>query len=243
MHNLCSISKDVQSLVWSYLCARDLVSLMVACKGLNASISDDKQLWVGWSARTLTTSGYHNYSIPYRRSLEDVDASDVRSWLAHGISLYKGYTSSSPTIQKLDSMAPRIVTWVRLIRGRWCLVASSNVSESRLTLWDLSSRSGGPHPCSEIFFPGPVMDGQIDDDLTSIRIAVTVGSSDPYIQIVSVGQFIAVCKNIGGAQKNATFAAERARAIARAIFDEILSCLNVILTIFSPLEHCTITRS
>ncbi|TDL27954.1 hypothetical protein BD410DRAFT_824728 [Rickenella mellea] len=188
MHNLRSISKDVQSLVWSHLCARDLVSLMVACKELNASISDDKQLWVGCSARTLTTSGYHNYSIPYRRSMEDVDASDVRSWLAHGMSLHRGYSSSSPTIQKLDSMAPRIVTWVRLMRGRWCLVASANVSESRLTLWDLSSRSGRPHPCSEIFFPGPIMDGQIDDDLTAIRIALTVGCSDPYIQILSVGQ-------------------------------------------------------
>ncbi|TDL20793.1 hypothetical protein BD410DRAFT_829447 [Rickenella mellea] len=186
MRNLCSISNDVQSLVWSHLCARDLVSIMLTCKAMNISISQDKQLWVGCAARQLPAD---NYLIPYRRSLENVDASDVRSWLGHGMSLHRSYSSFSPTIQKLDSIVPRIDTWVKLIRGRWCLVASSNVSESRLTLWDLSTRSGCcPHLCCEIFFPGPIMDGQIDDDRTTIRIAVTVGSSEPYIQIISVGR-------------------------------------------------------
>ncbi|TDL27935.1 hypothetical protein BD410DRAFT_781865 [Rickenella mellea] len=188
MQSLCTIPTDVLSLVLSYLNACDLVRLMLTCHAMYTSISNDKQLWAWCARRELT--GYQRRLIPHRilKAFQDASGLDVQSWVRHALSLDKNYASCAFAAHRICSEATYAVTWMRLIRGRWCLVASSNLNESRLTLWDLSSVSDGLHPCARIFLPGPIMDGQVDDASNTIRVAVTIGSSDTYVQILSVGQ-------------------------------------------------------
>ncbi|TDL25192.1 hypothetical protein BD410DRAFT_826509 [Rickenella mellea] len=188
MQSLCTIPADVQSLVLNYLNASDLVRLMLTSHAMNTSISSNKQLWAGYARHELTNC--QRQLIPHRilKAFPDASALDVQTWVRHALSLDSNYASGAFTVHRIFSEATYSVTWLRLIRGRWCLVASSNLNESRLTLWDLSSVSDGPHPCAKIFLPGPIMDGQIDDASNTIRVAVTIGSSDTYVQILSVGQ-------------------------------------------------------
>ncbi|TDL27940.1 hypothetical protein BD410DRAFT_739274 [Rickenella mellea] len=186
MWSLCNIPTDVQSLLWNHLNAIDLFRLMVTCHAMNSSISNNKQLWVVCARRELTSCQRH--LIPYRRSIQDASAFDIQSWFRHSISLDKNYASSAFTVHHLHTEATYAITWLRLIRGRWCLVASSNLNESRLTLWDLSSGSDKPQPFANLFLPGPVMDGQVDDASNTIRVAVTIGSRDLFVRILSVGQ-------------------------------------------------------
>lgn len=75
------------------------------------------------------------------------------------------------------------ITWLRLLRGRWCLVASSDAEEkrhSRLSIWDSRAESDTVTATlqmrAEMFLPGPIMDGESEDDGVSIKVAVTVGS-------------------------------------------------------------------
>ncbi|TDL27932.1 hypothetical protein BD410DRAFT_799302 [Rickenella mellea] len=177
MTSLCTIPADVQSLIWNYVNASDLFRVMFTCHSLNISISNDKQLWADCARRELTNC--QRRLIPHRilKSFEDASGLDVQFWVRHALSLDKNYASSKYA-----------VTWLRLIRGRWCLVASSNLNESRLTLWDLSTGSDKPHPCAKLLLPGPVMDGQVEDASNTIRVAVTIGSRDLFVRILSVGQ-------------------------------------------------------
>lgn len=63
---------------------------------------------------------------------------------------------------------------MKLVKGRWCLVASSDASQSRLSLFD--SGSGALQLITENFLPGPIMDGQLEDVEEYVHLAVTVGS-------------------------------------------------------------------
>ncbi|TDL26863.1 hypothetical protein BD410DRAFT_782951 [Rickenella mellea] len=176
MHSLCTIPADVKTLVWNYLDASDLVRVMLTCYAMNTSISNDKQLWAGCARREL--NNWQRRLIPHRllKPFQDASGLDVQSWVRHAISLDKNYASCAFTTHRFCSEATYAITWLRLIRGRWCLVASSNLNESRLTLWDLSPRSDESRPCAKIFLPGPIMDGQVEDNSNIIRVAVTVGS-------------------------------------------------------------------
>ncbi|KAK7676684.1 hypothetical protein QCA50_020366 [Cerrena zonata] len=55
----------------------------------------------------------------------------------------------------------RPVTWTRLIRSKWLLVASSDDVSSVITLWSVASPSlltrQSPTPLAEAFIPDPVM--------------------------------------------------------------------------------------
>ncbi len=64
-------------------------------------------------------------------------------------------------------------TWVKIVRGHWCLAALSNVSQSFIGIW--KTRSNGSMELENRFFlPGPVVDGVVDDHMAEIRIAITV---------------------------------------------------------------------
>lgn len=72
----------------------------------------------------------------------------------------------------------RSVTWVRLIRSHWLLVASSDDISSVIALWSVSellSHSNSttpPAPLAEAFLPAPVVNGAVDIQGTSIRFAL-----------------------------------------------------------------------
>ena len=82
-------------------------------------------------------------------------------------------TSSPVKSSLVDSIPP--VTWTKLVRGRWCIAAVSDSISSRLILYDLFvGLSSGP--TVEVYLPGPVMDGVLEDTLPEINIAVSIGT-------------------------------------------------------------------
>ncbi len=66
-------------------------------------------------------------------------------------------------------------TWTKIIRGRWCLVALSNVSISFVGIWRIPS-NGSLQIENKFYLPGPVLDGVVDDVAEEIRIAITVAT-------------------------------------------------------------------
>ena len=70
----------------------------------------------------------------------------------------------------------RSVTWVRLVQGKWLLVASSERTASVITLWNvvslLSPSSSPPVPTSEAFLEAPVYSGLVDVQDGVVTIAL-----------------------------------------------------------------------
>ncbi|TDL19708.1 hypothetical protein BD410DRAFT_726828 [Rickenella mellea] len=183
MPRFATLPSDLLKCIILQLSLVDVLSVRQVCKFFQEAISTDKWLWIHILKRYVIDGG--KCVIPYRRPLTLVDAAAVESWTRNAFVLEKAYVSTSRLyVHRLDT-GIRAVTWVKLIRGRWCLAASSNTSESRLTLWDISSPDN--QICSEMLFPGPIMDGEIEDLNTEIIIAVSVGCRERYVQILNVG--------------------------------------------------------
>lgn len=67
------------------------------------------------------------------------------------------------------------ITWTKLIRGRWCLIACSDFFVSQLVVWDLQNPTDQLQKA--IFhLPGPVVDGIVEDITSEILIALTLGT-------------------------------------------------------------------
>ena len=60
---------------------------------------------------------------------------------------------------------------MKLIRGSWCLAASSDEESSSILLWNLTDNN--PDPVAEYHLPGPVIDGIVEDSREYIRFAIT----------------------------------------------------------------------
>ncbi len=173
------------------------------CKKFLEHVYADKRLWVE-SLRTNVIS--KGIELPkYRPSFEDASAEDVRSWVKTAISLHRAYASNGhqAKIHSFSVAKELETTWVKIVRGCWCLAAMSNISQSFVGIWRIQS-SGFLELENKFYVPGPVLDGTVDDDIEEIRIAVTVAtayvctfnidkchtyilSRDPYIQILLLG--------------------------------------------------------
>ena len=110
------------------------------------------------------------------RPLENLDASTLESWSRKAHTLIRSYTSSEPRVTVLSlARSLQAVTWVKLVRGRWCLAAVSDSSSSRLVLYD--GRIGfNSEPQAELYLPGPVMDAVMEDRTSEINIALSIGT-------------------------------------------------------------------
>lgn len=71
------------------------------------------------------------------------------------------------------------VHWLRLVAGRWLMVASWDHSISKLSCWDISLVTRGLlEPVAECFLSGPVKTGQVEiQPGTGIVIGLSVGPS------------------------------------------------------------------
>ncbi len=136
----------------------------------------DKHLWLECLHRDVISKGIE---LPrHCQNVEQASAEDVRTWVKTSIALHKAYASggrcatvnSFVVDDKLETM------WTKIIRGRWCFVALSNVSTSFIGVWQI--QSSGPLELRRRFFlPGPVLDGVVDDCKEEIRIAITVATT------------------------------------------------------------------
>ncbi|TDL19701.1 hypothetical protein BD410DRAFT_401770 [Rickenella mellea] len=183
MGTLLTIPHEIISVIYSWLSFKDILSVRNVCKGLQIAISTDEVLWARILTRDVLDRGIR--LPPYLKPFGLADASAVESWTRNALMLEKAYKSPKPLPMDRLTTGTRSVTWTKLIRGRWCLFASSNVSESRISLWDISSPDR--QVCAEVLLPGPVMDGQVDDRTSEINVAVSVGSREPFVQILCLG--------------------------------------------------------
>ena len=139
------------------------------CHEAYSVVMANKNLWNRILRSEVAIRGLH---LPaYLQTREQIDASCMESWIRSAITLQKRYDKSSYITSKAVGLL--WITWIKLVRGRWCIVASSDLTQSHLSIYDgkdgLSCRA-------QFFFDGPVMDGQLEDTPTSINMALTIGS-------------------------------------------------------------------
>ncbi|EJD00057.1 uncharacterized protein FOMMEDRAFT_170114 [Fomitiporia mediterranea MF3/22] len=187
MTTLQTLPHDVHSLIWSNLDLKDVLRLRQTCSTLAEAISNDKLLWTRIFVTHVKASGLcspHNL-----RSIEDVAAHDVESWVKHAVLLDKAYKKANRelSVRRLGSPTGLWVTWIKLLLGRWCLIASSNDDESVFSVWEVPSE-GEPRLSTKICLDAPVLDGQVDEDNGCCRCAITVGTSTPYILILNLSR-------------------------------------------------------
>lgn len=164
---------------------------------------DDKVIWVECLRRDVVEKGIE---LPkYRPMLPDASAADVRAWVKNAITLHRAYASGrqQPTI--IHSFVVDVeleTTWTKIIRGRWCLAAMSNIFRSLVRVWMIGS-VGDCEAMNIFYFPGPIVDGVVDDGTEKVRIALTIATTyveyclislhvtnttyrDPYIEILTI---------------------------------------------------------
>lgn len=147
-------------------------------------LSDDKQLWVHIFKRSAKE---RSLLIPTElRNIEDVEARDIESWLRNDLLLAEGYRTPSKklSIRRIHVRPGLRVTWLKLILGRWCMVAASDEEESRLSLWNVASGTADPRQMAHVYLDAPVINGQTDFSTGEVRVSVTVGAKYEYCTIL-----------------------------------------------------------
>ena len=135
---------------------------------LNKLVLSDKQLWLSLFYRET-----RKRSLPYPKYIQPIDvvtAQDVMEWVRHAIILNRSYSSGrNETLYKIDTTLR--VTWTKLVRGRWLLIACSDLKLSELVLLDLYDTEEK----STFYFSGPITEALLEDSGSEILIALTVG--------------------------------------------------------------------
>ncbi|KAL5513821.1 hypothetical protein ACEPAH_4222 [Sanghuangporus vaninii] len=150
-------------------------------------ISSDKQDWV-YLYNTITKA--RSLPMPTNlKILDEAETQDVISWFLHSISLNFNYTSERRKLSVYNvAIKPGLrVTWLKLIRARWCLIAAADYGKSELSLWEISSYQ---QTCmvARVYLDAPVMDGEIDYCDGGAKCAATVGATKPYILVLGLSQ-------------------------------------------------------
>ncbi|TDL27893.1 hypothetical protein BD410DRAFT_781809 [Rickenella mellea] len=203
MQILYDLPTDVISIIWRELALRDIASLRKVCAKLNRSISGDKQLWAHILQRDVVDRDIS--LLPYRSEFASSDAACIEAWVRQALNLEASFQNAESLGATQRVGLGACITWVKLVRGRWVLVASSDTRHSCLMLWDSMPPTKSLQKCANISLPGPVLDGQVEDTGSKITIAVSVGSADPYIEIMTLsfqfGHHIISLGHIPGASK------------------------------------------
>ena len=142
------------------------------CSVLNDLVSDDKQLWLYIFYRDIRLPALPSPRLT--RPLDTITAREVIEWVKNGIILNRNYLSGcNDTLFRYDMSMH--VTWTKLVRSRWLLVACSNLHLSKLVLWDLNNMQHESYK-STFHFSGPLTEALLEDDGSEILIALTIGS-------------------------------------------------------------------
>ena len=138
-------------------------------------ISGDKQDWL-YLFSMIT--GARCLPIPmHPRSIDQAEAKDIASCVLHSINANFGYTAecSQLSVSKLAIKSGLRATWVKLLHGRWCWVASADDDESELSLWEIKS-DGRVQISARIYLDAPVMNGEVYCSDGAARCAITIGA-------------------------------------------------------------------
>lgn len=106
---------------------------------------------------------------------QDASVEVLRTYVKHTYVLWRAYEHPGLDRAVIRIDTPARVTFVKLIRGRWFLVASSNTTISELSAWEIRS----PSTCalrSRVYLPAPALDCAVDDGGSYVRVAISVGT-------------------------------------------------------------------
>ena len=123
-----------------------------------------KQLWLHvWRRDVLQKNLPRPTNICPLDLLED---HQMKSIVIHTLRLRREMTCPPErrVIQKVTLLQSRPITWTRLVRGTWLLVAMSDVESSVLSLYSIQSLLGtrSRDLLAQAFLSGPVLNGLVE---------------------------------------------------------------------------------
>lgn len=93
--------------------------------------------------------------------------------MEYALQLHRSFTANlQPVVHRRK--LPLNITWCAIIRSIYFIVASSNVQESRISLWSLNENLG---LCAEYSVSGPIIDGRTFHTDGVVVIGLTIGST------------------------------------------------------------------
>lgn len=124
------------------------------------------------------------------RPVDEMISDEVESLVAHYTRLRDrtvGQWIVPRTYGVYSFNQPRPVTWTKLIRDRWVLVASSDAQTSCLSLFEIDALyCGATDAVASAYFSGPIAHGAVETTGTSVVIAVEVRSRTPGIELLGL---------------------------------------------------------
>ena len=121
--------------------------------------------------------------IKYLRDWETVSIRSLISRIKYAKQLFRIYENGPFQSSIVTFQLQGSVTWLKLLRGRWLLVASSDLDQSKLSLWDVSEER--KRLVTQLYLTGPVMDGKCDDSVRTIFFALSIGTKCVHTPTVS----------------------------------------------------------
>ncbi|KLO15559.1 hypothetical protein SCHPADRAFT_938666 [Schizopora paradoxa] len=163
------LPEDIQSNIFLRLGLKDLTALRRTSCYFQRLISNDKSLWTHILEHETHSRGLLLH--PNRSDIASSTAAHLESSLRCAILLRKAYSL------EVKEDAPET-------RPRHNLDEDTTGSMSHLSVFDLSTNVR----CCEVFYlPGPALAGIVDDTGHMLRLALTIGTSNPQILVLELG--------------------------------------------------------
>ncbi|CAL1697063.1 unnamed protein product [Somion occarium] len=167
------------------LCVKDVLKMRCTCRHI-AQLTKTKQLWCQLYRRVVAEQGIPVF--PYMRPLDILSPSLVEALVVHMVRLDEK-TMSQKGARLVPLHQPRSVTWIRLVRGQWLLVASSDLNTSVISLWSLSSLLSSPEsskPIVEAYLDAPVAYGMVQCYNDELFVALYLRGTNSFIDVLTI---------------------------------------------------------
>ncbi|GJE98634.1 hypothetical protein PsYK624_148680 [Phanerochaete sordida] len=174
--SITALPDDVLVAILCFMEPEDVATMRATCILIQRA-TRIKQVWM-----YFLDSLVQKYGIPlpvYCRPLDDLCSDEVETLVAHFMRMLRKrhLTTTVPhrNVRIVCVDQPRPVTWVKLVRDQWALVACSDADTSSLLLFDIDSlKADSKSPVSVVYFPGPILAGEVYTTENSVTIAVDV---------------------------------------------------------------------
>lgn len=141
----------------------NLMSGLQTCKALRQTCMA-KQLWLHVWRRDILQE-----NLPRPKdtcSLDTLNDLQMKALVMHTLRLHREMTCppEQRVIQRVTLLQSRPITWTRIVRGTWLLVAMSDAESSVLSLYSIQSLLGtrSRDLLAQAFLSGPVLNGLVE---------------------------------------------------------------------------------
>ncbi|EIW79573.1 hypothetical protein CONPUDRAFT_166320 [Coniophora puteana RWD-64-598 SS2] len=181
--SLINVPHELLVLIVQHTDIQTILSLQKTCRALY-NATQDKQLWLIFLQRLV-----HSKNAPLHCLLQkfnSLTSQQVQALACRSAYLCDAWAHNSLTARHIiRSDLPRSVTWLKLVEGRWLLVASMDTMCSRLEVYDISATGKGIFgPLAGCYLSGPITSGEADIRNGQLRAAVAVDARVPQLQVM-----------------------------------------------------------